>query len=389
MPEVEWDEEIRTLPLVDAMERVNGPKGIWAEYLARKPADPAWFRGGLWHDDEGFGVPSLWLFSWYDISTGPNLALANHVIRNGNDEEVREGQFVVVAPVEHCAFFRADSPYTIGERELGDIDFDYEKAIFDFFGERLAGEPTGFSERTPTVRYFAFGVNEWREADGWPPAGVERVPLYLSSEGQANSLFGDGRLVGEAPERDRPDRFTYDPTVPVPSLGGGICCIGGTIEPGAFDQRPLEARADVLVYTGEPLERDLDVTGPVEVTLWVSSDAPDTDFTVKLIDVLPDGTAYNVDETIQRVRYREGYEREVFMKPGEVYRLAVSPMTVSNVFLAGHRVRIEVSSSNFPRFSRNLNTGGSNYDESEPRIARNAVHHSKRYPSRIVLSVLR
>ncbi|HXV76922.1 MAG TPA: CocE/NonD family hydrolase [Candidatus Polarisedimenticolaceae bacterium] len=388
MPEIDWKKKIRILPVADVMERVDGPRGIYKEYFARRPDDPAWFDSGLWHDDEDFAVPSLWLFSWYDISTTPNLALVDHIVRNAGDAEVRDSQFVIMAPVEHCAFFRSASPYTIGERELGDIDLDYEERIYAWFDRWLKGEDNGVTRSMPKVEYWTFGVNEWRKAERWPPAGAETIPFYLASDGDANSLFGDGRLEREPPAENRPDRFTYDPTVPVPSLGGGVCCIGGTIEPGAFDQRAIEARADVLVYTSRPLERDLDATGPVRVTLFVSSDAPDTDFTVKLVDVAPDGTAYNLDETIQRVRYRAGYDREVLMKPGEVYELAVSPMSTSNVFLAGHRIRIEVSSSNFPRFARNLNTGGPNHNESEPAVARNVVHHSKRYPSRIELTVL-
>ena len=175
--------------------------------------------------------------------------------------------------------------------------------------------------------------------------------------------------------------------VPVPTRGGNFCCLGGEPE-GSFDQRPVEARQDVLVYTSEPFEKDVEISGFVDVVLYVSSDARDTDFTVKLIDVHPDGTAYNVDETIQRARYREGYDREVFMEAGEVYELRVSSMVTSNVFLKGHRIRVEVSSSNFPRFARNLNTGGPNHDESEPVTAHNAVHHGPRHPSRIVLTVL-
>ena len=158
---------------------------------------------------------------------------------------------------------------------------------------------------------------------------------------------------------------------------------------GPFDQRPVEARQDVLVYTGEVLSQPVEVAGSIEVILFVSSDARDTDFTVKLIDVFPDGRAINLDDTILRARYREGFDREVFLEDGEVYELRLGPLSTANVFAAGHRIRVEVSSSNFPRYDRNLNTGGSNYDESEPAVARNVVHHSREHPSRIVLPVLR
>ncbi|MEM7356099.1 MAG: CocE/NonD family hydrolase [Acidobacteriota bacterium] len=394
MPEVKWKKKIWHLPVADAMREVEGPNGMYAEYFARSPDDPRWYEGGLYHDHEDFGVPALWLNSWYDVSIGPNLALYNHVRTNASDPRVREHQYLVVAPTLHCRFFRSSYDLKVGERKMGNANFDYEGLIYRWFDTWLKTDQPdagaqAFARDTPKVQYYAMGANEWRSAEQWPPKKAKPLTLYLDSGGAANSLFGDGRLVRDAPPpEDKPDRFTYDPTVPVPSLGGGICCIGGTIDGGAFDQRPIEARIDILVYTSEPLEEPLEVTGPIDVTLHVASDAKDTDFTVKLIDVYPDGRAYNLDETMQRVRYREGYDREVFMQEGEVYELKVSPMSTSNVFLPGHRIRIEVSSSNFPRVARNLNTGGPNYNESEPKVARNVVHHSSQYPSRIVLSVV-
>jgi putative CocE/NonD family hydrolase len=176
---------------------------------------------------------------------------------------------------------------------------------------------------------------------------------------------------------------------PVMSHGGNVCCTGGAVQAGAFDQSDVEAsREDILVYTTEPFADGLEVSGTIGITLYVSSDARDTDFTVKLIDVHPDGRAYNLDETIQRVRYREGYDRQVFMEPGQVYEVEVSPMSTSNYFAPGHSLRIEVSSSNFPRFTRNLNTGGNNYDETEGVVANNQVHHTAEYPSQIRIPVI-
>ena len=186
------------------------------------------------------------------------------------------------------------------------------------------------------------------------------------------------------------DSFTYDPMDPVTSHGGNVCCTGGAIQAGSFDQREIEtSRRDILVYTTEPFDDGLEVSGTIAITLYVSSDARDTDFTVKLLDVYPDGRAFNLDETIQRVRYRDGYDRQVFMEPGHVYELEVSPMSTSNYFAPGHSLRIEVSSSNFPRFTRNLNTGGRNYDETDGVVANNSVHHSEEYPSHIRIPVVR
>jgi putative CocE/NonD family hydrolase len=177
---------------------------------------------------------------------------------------------------------------------------------------------------------------------------------------------------------------------PVTSYGGNVCCTGNAVAGGAFDQRKMEARADILVYSSEPLTEGVEVSGPVDVTLYVSSDAKDTDFTVKLVDVGPDGVAYNLDENIQRMRYRDGYDKPpAWMERGKLYRVNFQPMTTSNYFAAGHRIRIEVSSSNFPRFDRNLNTGGNTYDEVKGNVAHNTVHHSREYPSGITLSVVK
>jgi putative CocE/NonD family hydrolase len=234
------------------------------------------------------------------------------------------------------------------------------------------------------------GSNEWNTASGWPPPEAEMRTYYLTSGGNANTLSGDGRLSPEAPSGEYADAFTYDPMDPVVSYGGNVCCIGGAIDAGSFAQDSIEAsRQDILVYTTEPFDEGVEVSGTIGITLFVSSDARDTDFTVKLLDVYPDGRAFNLDETIQRVRYREGYDRQVFMQPGEVYEVEVSPMSTSNFFAPGHSIRIEVSSSNFPRFTRNLNTGGNNYDETEGVVAHNQVHHSAQYPSQIRIPVVR
>jgi putative CocE/NonD family hydrolase len=176
---------------------------------------------------------------------------------------------------------------------------------------------------------------------------------------------------------------------PVPTHGGGFCCMGADYKPGAVDQRAIEARADVLVYSTGPLKEGLEASGPIDVTLYVASDVKDTDMTVKLVDVLPDGTAYNIDDNIQRLRYREGYDKPpVWMEKGKVYKVTLQPMQTSNYFAPGEELRIELSSSNFPRFDRNLNTGGNNVGESTGIVAHNEVHHSAQYPSSITLSVV-
>jgi len=391
MPEVNWSEALYHLPLQDILKSVNGSKGAWDDMITRKPDDPVWYKGGLYHDDMPFGVPSLWFTSWYDYGTSPSIALVNHVRENAEDPEVAENQYLVIAPITHCSFFRESEEQTVvGERYLGDARYDYNGLIYDWFDYWLKGEDNNILNETPQVLYYSMGNNEWKSSETWPPEDTEMTAYYLNSEGSANSLYGDGTLMLQMPGvKDIPDSFTYDPYNPVPSYGGNVCCIGGTIDAGAFDQQRQETKNDILVYTTEVLNEEVQVSGFIESTLYVSSDAKDTDFTLKILDVYPNGRAYNLDETIQRVRYREGYDKEVFMKDGEVYKLEMTPMSTSNYFEKGHRIRIEISSSNFPRFARNLNTGGNNYDESVGVTAHNKIHHSSKYPSQIRLPIVK
>ena len=398
LPPVDWSVALRHLPVKDIIKAVDGPHGIFADpmpvatggaMIQRTPNDPAWYRGGLWHDDMPVNVPGFWFMSWYDVSIGPNLAAYNYVRRTAKPEIANE-QYAVIAPTLHCQYKRATENTIIGERNVGDARLDYDALTYGWFDHFLKGEDNHILEKTPRVRYYTMGLNKWQTSDTWPPKGAQPMTLYLSSKGRANSLFGDGVLTAAATNTDNPDGFTYDPMNPVPSYGGNVCCTGNAVTGGAFDQRKMEARADILVYTSEPLKEGIEVSGPIDVTLYVSSDAKDTDFTVKLIDVYPDGTAYNLDETIQRLRYRNGYDKPlVWMEPGKVYKVTLQPMTTSNFFEAGHRVRLEVSSSNFPRFDRNLNTGGNNYDEVKGVVAHNAVHHSREYPSEVTLTVVK
>jgi putative CocE/NonD family hydrolase len=390
MPSVDWSEALWHLPLVDILENVQGNAGPFEDMIKRKPNDPKWYQGGLYHDDMAFDKPAMWFMSWYDVSTGPNLAMFNHLVEKAESEEARANQYAVIAPTLHCAYTRATENTVVGERSVGDARWDYDALVYGWFDIWLKGQDTEqLLDTLPRVRYYTMGANEWRSADSWPPAAAQPVTYYLDSGGGANTLNGDGVLTTTPPDRDRPDRFTYDPMDPVMSYGGNVCCTGNAVRGGALDQREMEERDDILVYTSEPFPDGVEVTGTIDITLFVSSNVRDTDFTVKLIDVAPDGTAYNLDETIQRARYREGYDREVFMEPGEVYEIALSPLSTSNFFAPGHRIRIEVSSSNFPRFTRNLNTGGDIWNETEGVVAHNVVHHSREYPSMIRLPIMR
>jgi putative CocE/NonD family hydrolase len=276
----------------------------------------------------------------------------------------------------------------IGQRDLGDARLDLYGIYLRWFDYWLKGTSNGVLEM-PKVQIYVMGKNKWRGEDQWPLARTRFVNYYLESDGRGNSRFGNGTLEVSAPSRQSSDTYTYDPKTPVPSLGGVICCTAAPNTPGgSYDQSDLEARDDVLVYTSPTLRAGVEITGPLELVLYVSSTAKDTDFTGKLVDVYPDGRAFNLQDGLLRARYREGYDKKVWMNEGQVYELHIDLHAVSNYFARGHQIRLEVSSSNFPRLDRNLNTGGNNYDETEWIVARNAVYHSPKYPSHLVLPVV-
>jgi len=386
-PRVDWSEGLAHLPVRDIIKAVDGPKSVYEGMISRAPNDPAWYDGGLYHDDMPFNKPSYWFVSWYDVSATPNLKLYNHMRRNATDQVVRDQQYLVIAPTLHCRYTRATENTIVGERSVGDARLDYDHLVYGWFDTFLKDGAQDITASTPRVQYYTMGSNKWQSSDIWPPNNTAVGTLYLNSNGSANSLYGDGALTTSPPDEDQPDTYYYDPHNPVPSYGGNVCCTGNAVQGGAFDQRQMETRGDILVYSTPPLTEGLEMTGFIESTIYVSSDAKDTDFTIKLIDVHPDGTAYNLDETIQRARYREGYESPVWMEDGEVYKIDFTPMSTSNYFKKGHQIRIEISSSNFPRFDRNLNTGGDNYNESKGVIAKNMIHHSTEYPSQIRIPV--
>ena len=398
MPTVDWSKALAHLPVQDILKAVDAPKGIFADampvdtggrMIQRAPNDPAWYKGGLWHDDMKLELPGLWYMSWYDVSVGPNLAMYNHV-RKTASKEIADQQWAIIAPVGHCAYTRATENTIVGERSMGDARLDYQEIMYGFFDRFVKGVASERLAKLPKVTYFTMGSNKWQSSDTWPPRGAEPLTMYLSSGGRANTAGGDGVLGSAPPEADKPDSFVYDPMNPVMSVGGNVCCTGNAVQAGSFDQKVNEAREDVLVYTSEPFKEGVELSGPITPTLYVSSNAKDTDFTVKVLDVYPDGRAYNLDESIQRMRYRDGYDKPlVWMEAGKVYKVTLQPLTTSNYFAPGHRIRIEVSSSNFPRFDRNLNTGGNNYDESKGVVAQNKLHHSKQHPSQVTFTMVK
>ena len=389
MPKVDWALGLKHLPVQDIIKNAQGADGIYEKMIVRKPNDPAWFNGGLYHDNMSLEVPAYWFVSWYDVSSAPNIALFNQVRNAAKSKNVADNQYLVIAPVLHCSFKRATENTIVGERSVGDARLNYDELTWGWFDMLLKGEQNDFKTKQPRVRYYTMGSNKWQQAESFPLPNTEIKDFFLASTGKANTRNGDGALSLTPPSKDNPDAFTYDPMNPVGSYGGNVCCIGNAVQGGSFDQSQMELRNDILVYTSEKLVEGVEITGFIESTLFVSSTGLDTDVTIKLIDVYPDGKAYNLDETIQRLRYRDGYDKEVFMEKNKVYKVDLTPMVTSNYFPAGHKIRIEVSSSNFPRFDRNLNTGGNNYDESKGIVVENKIHHSKQYPSVIKLPFIK
>jgi putative CocE/NonD family hydrolase len=388
LPEVDYGQALRHLPVADLMRTYGGfPDGFEA-VVTRPPADPYWAYQEPVTEKDRFDVPTLHVNSWYDITPSSTLALFRLMRANAETARGRDHQHLIMSPSGHCDSESLRWLGRVGQRFLGDPRLDLYGTYVRWFDYWLKGLENG-ARSLPPVQIYVMGRNQWRSEEDWPLARARPTRYYLRSDGRANTRRGTGLLRPEPPGGEPPDVFEYDPADPVPSLGGGFCCTDALeAEPGGFDQSQIEMRPDVLVYTTPPLRQGVEVTGAIRAVLYVSSSAPDTDFTAKLVDVNPWGQAFNVQEGIVRARYREGLERTVWMRPDEVYEVVVDLEATSNYFGPRHRIRLEVSSSNFPRWERNLNTGGHNHDETLGQRARNAVHHSPRHASYLELPVV-
>jgi putative CocE/NonD family hydrolase len=259
--------------------------------------------------------------------------------------------------------------------------------ILDWYDFTLKGIKNEYATDKP-VKLFVMGANEYRQEDDWPPPQAQSTKYFLHSGGKANSLRGDGSLSTSSAKTEPSDSYVYNPINPTPTFGGPLCCDEKHMEPGPRDQRGVENRDDVLVYSTPPMQRDTEVTGPVTATLFVKSSAVDTDFTAKLVDVGPDGFARDLTEGILRMRYRDSPEHPNFMNPGQTYQITVDLWATSNVFLKGHSIRLEIASSNFPRFDRNLNTGEEIMFAHTSVPATNVILHDAQHPSALVLPMM-
>ena len=380
----DWPKLFRTLPLIDADELVGHKLKFWKDWVRHPSYGPYWEEVSIEERYEQITIPALIMGGWYDLYAKQAFTNFVGMRERAGTEEARRYSRLIVGPWPHGL---AQSTMT------GDVDFgpesivDLERMEMQFLDHWLRGRK-GPRKDTAPLRIFVMGANRWRSEHEWPLARTQWTPYYLRSQGHANGLDGDGLLSPEAPADERPDKFTYNPNKPVPTLGGNNCCRAEIVPQGAMDQRPAEQRADVLVYTTPPLTRDVEVTGPIVVKLYASSSALDTDFTAKLVDVSPDGYAMNLCDGIIRARYRDSFRRAKLLKPGQVYEFTVDCWVTSNRFKKGHRIRLDIASSNFPRFDRNPNTGHRFGMDAELRKAKQTIHHSAQHPSHVLLPVI-
>ncbi len=372
--------DLELKPGTTDLTRILAP--YYLDWLDHPLYDGYWRQWSIEDHFASIQVPALTVAGWYDIFQGGSLRNFAGMRTNAANDYARGNQRLIVGIGGHAG----------SGRKVGDLDFgadagktDWDAITLDWYDYLLKGKKNKLS-KAPAVQYFAMGENKWRSADTWPPQGAQAAKFYLHSAGSANSAAGDGVLSTAANGGEAPDHYIYDPADPVPSVGGPICC-----EPslaGPRDQREVEKRQDVLEYTTAPLEEEVDATGPVSLELYASSTAVDTDFTAKLLDVWPNGYVQNLTEGILRARYRESNTAAKLMTPGTAYRFQIDLWATSNVFLKGHRIRVEVSSSNFPRFDRNLNTGGDAAKDAAFVKATNTIYHDKEHPSALVLTLL-
>jgi len=389
-PKLDFDAYLKflpTLPTSTILSRAGVPPSEFKSWITSLPDGDFYRNKDYATPQDSYNVPAIFMDSWYDYGAAETIEMFHAFQKNAQSELARNNQYLIIAPGTHCDYTEKTEDYIVGERNLGNAALNYIDIQLAWYDYWLKGDKTALVDM-PRIQYYLMGKNEWRSSDVWPLKKTTYRAWYLAGKGKAQSSLGDGKLVLTAPSNASKDTFIYDPGNPMPSLGGHTCCTGSDTEAGGYDQSEIELRKDMLVYSSEILSKGLEVTGTLKAVLYVSSSALDTDFTVKLIDVYPDGHAFNIQEGAVRMRYRESLKESKLMTPREVYKIDVDLNASSNYFAKGHKIRIEVSSSNFPRWDRNLNTGGNNYDETEWIKAENTIFHSERYPSHLLLPVI-
>lgn len=384
-PPEDWERVTRHLPLY-TMDRAAGMDlPWWRDFVGHPMYDSYWQVLDSEARLAEMDVPSLNIGGWYDVFLKGTLVSYTGMIKKARSERARNGQKLLIGPWPHAR--NANGP---GFRDMNfgpAANVAFDSLYVPWFAHWLKGESNAYLNEPP-VRIFVMGDNRWRSEREWPLARTQYTKYYIHSQGGANSASGSGTLDRTLPKAEQPDRYTYDPNDPVPTIGGNL--MFNPTPPGPFDQAVAERRKDVLVYTTAPLTADLEVTGPITMTLYAASSARDTDFTAKLVDVYPDGKAINIADGIIRARYRESptFTQEKLLEPGTVYEYTIDLWATSNVFKQGHRIRLDVSSSNFPKNDRNLNTGHLAYTDTDVQSANQTIYHDAQHPSAVILPVI-
>ena len=382
LSEISFDRLQWHLPLLGMQELAGRNAQFYRDWIAHPDYDSYWKPLNAEEKFEQITVPVHTQGGWFDIFSQGTLRGYVGMSTRGGSETARKGSRLLIGPWGHGP-----------SRKYGDLDFgpeanvsllDAELRFFDYWLRKM---DNGYSTE-PAATVFVMGRNEWRREKAYPLPQTQYKKMYLASGGNANTGYGDGRLSWKEPAAEaKPDQYSYDPNNPVPSLGGNNCC--GTPTPaGPKDQRAIESRGDVLVYTSEILTEPVEATGPVKVVLHASSDGPDTDFVAKLIDVFPDGRSINVAEGIMRARYREGTDKPRLLEAGKPYEFVIDLVGTSNEFGKGHCIRVDITSSHFPQFDRNPNTGEAFGTSAKVRVARQTVYHDRARASHVLLPVI-
>jgi len=376
--------DYRHLPLASMDDEAEIPCGYYKEWLRHPTRDSYWEQINLSHRYAEVKIPVLHMGGWCDMFVSAAIDDWGGVRANSDDAQARENQWLLIGPWDHT--FTTNYSHRIGQLDIGDAStttyWDDCQAYFDYW---LMGIDNGFDE-TPRVKVFTIGDNEWRSRSEWPPAETTTCGFYLHSGGNAHLAESDGSLGPTAPTSTEPvDRYVYDPNDPVAlTLNVDLWARAKYLQ----DRARLSERTDVLVYDTAPLEADMEITGPISVTLYAASSARDTDFTAALVDIFPNGYAHLVQEGIIRASFRESDRERILIEPGRVYAYAIDLRATSYVIKKGHRIRVEISSSNFNRYDRNPNTGNAFGMDAQVNSAQQTIYHTAEYPSRVTLPII-
>jgi putative CocE/NonD family hydrolase len=356
-------------PSAGILRRLGSPLTGYETFIADGPASPAWKAVDLISAGHANATPSININGWMDVGAYETVKLFEF-------QQHHPDQYLIMAPTEHCRMLVRGPEAWLGQRPMGDTRFPYDEVIISWFDRLLCDEEDDW-QPMPKVQVFLMGAGTWLTGESWPLPEAEARALFLASDKSANTLWGDGALVPSA-QRPGTDEFIADPHNPVQSLGGDLAAY----DPVCVDQRMIECRADVLVYSTPVLTEPLAIVGDVSAELYVSADVEDADVFVKLVDVYPDGTAFNLADSCLRLRYRDGFEQPpAKLVPGEIYEVRIGGITTANYFPAGHRIRIEIAGSNFPLADRNWHVGDRNDLATDGPIAHLTLHHGMGHES--------